>query len=750
MLVTWLRRLIFALAGAACAAAVLSSGEVRQMLEAASSLDASRAWAASLGVLWPLDAAVAVGVWGALVFFEPEGPVSPVARVRAIREEPLLARSKTAAAAPLAALASFVWVLLLAHVARVWLGRGEPKAVGGELGALALLSAVGLFVLAAALVSPLRRVLARLADTSAVFVDPVTTGGVAFAVCAVSFGAGIRMGDPSGEGGVFGVFGVLKRDELDLSPVLHVALIAICAYAGQLVARRAGRAPLVFGVLASAGPFVLTMATAVRLNDDPATAMGLERHGRVARLALGLVRSATDRDHDGASPYFGGGDCDDHDPSRSPLALDVPGNGIDEDCSGGDLVVQAAPEPQDPGETSGEFPQGLNLVIITIDTLRTDLGFMGYDLPVSPALDALAKKAVVFDRAYAFASYTGKSVGPLLIGKYPSETERNGAHFNTYLQKNTFIAERAKNAGLYTLGGASHWYFEPWSGLSQGIDAWDMSAKPPKGQGNEDTSVTSDRVTDIALKQLSDEALTKKRFFAWYHYFDPHKQYVPHPGAPNFLRPGQSGGRASEKAAYDGEVWFVDHHVGRLLDFIEKAPWGERTAIVVTSDHGEAFGEHHMSWHGFEIWESLVHVPLIVYVPTTRPHRVPVKRSHIDLVPTLIDILGLPEAEAGELSGVSLKADILAARDHVYQERDVYIDMPDGPYTHMRRAIITGKTPGMKLIHFGGRNYSLFDLAVDPEEANDLAGDPVRLREMVGKMQALRSRLHEIEVPPTK
>ena len=92
----------------------------------------------------------------------------------------------------------------------------------------------------------------------------------------------------------------------------------------------------------------------------------------------------------------------------------------------------------------------------------------------------------------------------------------------------------------------------------------------------------------------------------WIHYFDPHAQYLAHDDAPDFHRDGVSDSRA----AYDAEVWFTDKHVGRLLDFIRASDFAKNTAIVVTSDHGEAFNDHGMSWHGGELWESLVHVPL--------------------------------------------------------------------------------------------------------------------------------------------
>jgi len=291
-----------------------------------------------------------------------------------------------------------------------------------------------------------------------------------------------------------------------------------------------------------------------------------------------------------------------------------------------------------------------------------------------------------------------------------------------------------------TLSVQGYWYFfRKGIGFERGWDVLDGSVAPNIGYTEEDRSSTSDALADRTIAVLDDAARDGRRFFFWTHYVDTHADYVPHEGFD--FGP-------SQRDRYDGEVAFVDHHVGRVIDHVRRGPLGAKTAIVVLSDHGEAFGEHGMIRHGFEVWEPLVRVPMLFFLPGVPPRRVTVARSLIDLAPTLLALFRVP-APTGEgedfLSGRSLVPDLLAPPGHVPEERIVFVDMAAGPNNADRQAFIER---GMKLIASNGRPLGLYDLSADPGETRDLLDDPAIREPVMARFQAFRRALRGVEVRP--
>jgi choline-sulfatase len=738
----WAKRMSRSIGGASAAGSVAALGDA---LWAWSTVEGERSPSFmtvarfEVGLFAPLSLLLGVAVAVFAVVLEPDRPRSPRELWQSLWHIDTARRTKLAAF--LAFFPPFVvlWATAVAHWAKTAMSAQASNLTAGFIIAT-LAFGLSLMTVAFALAAG-ELISRRLSSNPSHALDPrrALLGGLIIALALLFLGT--RLGNTSGEGPWLGIWGVLRRPELDLRPILLVAIMALGGY----FAPQLGKIAPAWALGMAIAPLGFTYEGAVAFGAHPDVAGAIERGGPLGKTSLGVLRRATDRDHDGYSPLFGAGDCDDGDSRINPAAADVPGNAIDEDCSGADAAIPAplrrAPAPKVSGRDL--IPKGLNVILITVDTLRADLGYAGNPRPVSPTLDALASRSTIFDRAYALASYTGKSVGPLLIGKYPSETHRGWGHFNRYTSKDTLVAERLQKAGIHTMAVHAHWYFtSPGFGLNRGFAVVDGAAQPPSGTDQDnDATVTGAGLTDAAIRVFSNPEHTSKRFFGWIHYLDPHSEYAKHPGAPSF--------GTGMRAAYDGEVWYVDRQIGRFLTFMGQQPWAERTAIVFTSDHGETFGEHGMIRHGVEIFEDLVRVPLLVYVPGIAPHHVTPRRSAVDLVPTLLDLFGItlgsPQNQFDFLSGHSLADDISMPPGHQPAERDVFVDMPAGPNNGERRALIR---EDRKLYVSNAVRYQIFDLERDPGEKTDISSDKALLAQMKGHYQDFKSRLREVVVKP--
>ncbi|MDF2697519.1 MAG: Choline-sulfatase [Labilithrix sp.] len=362
---------------------------------------------------------------------------------------------------------------------------------------------------------------------------------------------------------------------------------------------------------------------------------------------------------------------------------------------------------KDSGSTASALANGpLNVLLLTVDSLRADMPWAGYDRPIAPRLSALHARSVSFKNAYSTSSFTSKSVPGMLTGRVPSELVRTGSFFTKYLSPEQFVCTHLGAGGVPCVGAHAHMYFSPGqSGFETGFKSWKIVSGITFDYQT-DPYVTSDKLTPLAIETLKDVASDESRpFVAWFHYMDPHDEYKTHEESPHF------GKRARD--LYDEEVFFTDLWIGKLLDFVEAQPWAKKTAIIVTADHGEAFGEHGITRHAHEVWEELVHVPFFVHIPGVAPRVIDASRGHADLAPTIVELVGAKNVPP--LPGTSLVKELTGAEP---EERDVIVDLPEDDYNERRRALIHGRK---KLIAFGEDvRFALYDLEADPHEAKDL------------------------------
>jgi arylsulfatase A-like enzyme len=400
-------------------------------------------------------------------------------------------------------------------------------------------------------------------------------------------------------------------------------------------------------------------------------------------------------------------------------------------------VAQApsqAPSPAPAGSApstpqAAGIPADVNVVVISIDSLRADMPWQNppYARPIAPRLTELAKKSAVYTNFYASSSYTSMSLGGFLGGRPPSELLRSGYFFSSYPDKNLFFPELLQKANITTVATQAHWYFGS-AGWEQGFTNWELIPNLKKDNST-DTEVTAPRHEALAETQLTD-ASKKGRFFAWYHFMDPHDVYFDH--KKDGVEPYGKG----QRDKYDGEVTFTDTYVGKLVDFIDAQPWGSKTIVLITADHGEAFGEHGATRHGFEVWEPLVRIPLVVHGPGIPARRIDIRRSALDLAPTFLDLFGAPKEAS--FRGESLRAEWAGTTGPV---RYFVVDLPETSNNDKRRAFYRGK---YKMLRQGAYSYRLYDLETDPGEDKPLPKDAT-FNELKEAFEAYDKTLTEAE-----
>jgi arylsulfatase A-like enzyme len=313
-------------------------------------------------------------------------------------------------------------------------------------------------------------------------------------------------------------------------------------------------------------------------------------------------------------------------------------------------------------------------VLITVDTLRADrIGAYGYAAARTPNLDRFAREAVRFERAYAHSSKTLPSVATLMTGQLPG---RHGLHTNLGRLPDGWptLAERMRAAGFDTAAFIGNYALRSDRDVDRGFDTYTREFRASESNRPQPENRGSD-LTDSAIAWL-DGIEDAARAFLWVHYQEPHGPYTP----PSFDAPSRPGptlpvnrsnsgvagipryqwlghGRLAEYSArYDGEIREVDTQVGRLLDALREAGISQSAAVIITADHGEAFGESDLYCaHGEGLDDALLRVPLLLKWPGADAQVRSDTVRLIDVAPTLLELMGL---EADALQGASLLRDL--------------------------------------------------------------------------------------------
>ncbi len=365
-------------------------------------------------------------------------------------------------------------------------------------------------------------------------------------------------------------------------------------------------------------------------------------------------------------------------------------------------TVLAGLQPADRMELEPGSLKDWNVLLISLDTTRADhLNCYGYAGTKTPTLNRLARHGVLYSEAITPVPTTLPAHSSLLTGLYPFH---HGVRANLGFKledKNVTLAEVLRQSGYQTGAVISAFVLDSQFGIDQGFDTYNddltvgvqHSKTAPRERSAEQTNVP-------AVEWLREHG--KEKFFYWVHYYDPHLPYVP----PEPYRSRYA------KARYDGEIEYADEQIGKLLGVLDEIGVRERTLIVFVGDHGEGLGQHNEKGHGLLIYDSTMHVPMIFSAPPPFPQGQVVhdQVSLVDVMPTILDLLGLPAQDDSD--GITLLEKTSDGRSSVYIETIL------PKYQHGWAPLIGLRRLDHKLIL--APESELYDLQLDPGEKDNL------------------------------
>lgn len=405
-----------------------------------------------------------------------------------------------------------------------------------------------------------------------------------------------------------------------------------------------------------------------------------------------------------------------------------------------------------------------NLLLISIDTLRADhLSLYGYSRKTSPELEAWSRKAVVFRRAVTSATTTLPSHTSLFTG---IEASRHGVHRSALPPGLDTLADHLRRAGWRTAARTGGGYLHPFFGLNRGFERFSFHRPGIDRPGELAAGLA---VVGPWLEELRDEP-----FFLFLHTYEVHAPYRPRPeylpqfspgpipeglvwqvperdseatgyrvvADPRYLLRGEdpngpelgAASVAQAEAYYDSSIRYVDSLLGGLFADLERLGLAENTVVVVTSDHGEAFGEHGEGGHGY-LYDNNAVVPLVIRAPGAPAGRTVLEQVRsVDVAPTVLDLLGAPPMP--DTDGVSLRP-VLAEETPQPPPADAITTAANTGFgLALRTADLLELHVDNGLWPPGRGATALFDLRADPGETRDLHLEHPRTRELVRRLLA--------------
>jgi len=388
------------------------------------------------------------------------------------------------------------------------------------------------------------------------------------------------------------------------------------------------------------------------------------------------------------------------------------------------------------GSIESCFAVAPNIILITLDTTRADrMGFLGSKRGLTPNLDKLATKSVVFTHAYAQVPLTTPSHATILTGTYPqfSHVGDLGAHLGRELP---YLPEILRQHGYQTAAFVGSQVLDPRGdgapGFERGFDQYDAGFHSRRKGEDRYQSVErrAETVVDHAAAWVGLHS--RERAFVWVQLYDPHDPYDP--PAPFKVRYAQE--------PYDGEIAYADHAVGKLLAVLEARSLFDGAMVIVAADHGEAFGEHGERTHGVFLYDETIHVPLLIKLPKEQAGmRVESRVELVDIAPTVLRVAGL--RVPAEMQGISL----LGGTKHESSDRAAEVppgrpsySETDYPYRAFGWSPLRALRSG-KYLFVQAPVRELYDQSTDPGAMQNVAtGSRAIADTLAGQLEEFRTK----------
>ena len=378
----------------------------------------------------------------------------------------------------------------------------------------------------------------------------------------------------------------------------------------------------------------------------------------------------------------------------------------------------------------GAPPPRLNLVLVTIDTLRADrLVCYGYSKIETPNLDKLAQRGVLFENAVTHTPLTAPSHASMFTGLYPTVHKIRDTGGFVMQSSHQTLSQVLQQQGWDTAAFVGSSVLKKHFGFNRGFAVYDdeMPKPDPRQVSGDYADRRAEEVVNKATAWLASQS--GKPYFLWVHLFDPHSPYNP----PS---PFREKYRASP---YDGEVAYTDRQLGRLFGAVAQKSPPENTLIAVLSDHGESLSEHGEYTHGVFLYDSTLRIAFLLAGPAVpKGLRVTQQARVIDLLPTVLELMGLkapPGVQGASLAPAFTGKPLPAS--YSYMET-LY------PKINMGWAELRGiRTDQWKYIR--APKPELYDLLHDPAEStNVIASHPVELQQLEANLKAVAGGVEKV------